>query len=52
MPILPPFVEQEDDEEKENKRIELELEEKVDAAENKKEDKKGKGNLQVDISKS
>ena len=52
MVILPPFVEQEDDEEKENKRIELELEEKVDAAENKKEDKKGKGNLQVDISKS
>ena len=52
MVILPPFVEQEDDEEKKNKRIELELEEKVDAAENKKENKKDKGNLQVDLTKS
>ena len=52
MPILPPFVEQEDEEEKENKKSEPELEEKVDAAENKKENKKDKGNLQVDLTKS
>ena len=52
MPILPPFMEQEDDGEKENKKTGPELQEKVDTAENKKGNKKGKGNLQVNLSKS
>ena len=52
MIILPPIMGQEDDGEKENKKTGPELEEKVDTAEDKKENKKGKGNLQVDLSES
>ena len=56
MPILPPFVEQEEEEEVEKKKTEPELEEKVEATETNKEEKvegKEKGsNVQVDLTSS
>ena len=56
MPILPPFVEQEEEEEVEKKKTEPELEEKVEATETNKEEKvegKEKGsNVHVDLTSS